>query len=113
MQPKVTPNTKMNVEIWSWVELVSALNFGAIHRKIGIFDQCVSINSIIGIEADTYTDADSQFVFLQNKWQSESFVDLAGDAFSFVRSIEIRQKYDELISTPSGDSILITAATFL
>lgn len=91
---------------------VSALILGAIHCRVGILYKGVPIASVLGEKADADAHADSKFVMLKNDWPSEGFDYLLGDTDSLLRSIEIRQENDELISAQSRYSVLVTTATY-
>ncbi|MGC2297595.1 MAG: hypothetical protein WA476_02255, partial [Acidobacteriaceae bacterium] len=77
---------------------VAAIVFGAVHRGVGIPDQCFSIFSVIGKDADADAAGGAEHVAANEKGSGDGIHDAVRGQFRFGRTLDTAEHNQKFIA---------------
>ena len=86
-------------------DAVAAFGFGAVHGRVGVFDQRGDVCAVGGEQAAADAGADEEFVFSGLKRRTEAGQQFVGDADGVAGLQQAGQQDDELITAEPGDGV--------
>ena len=84
---------------------VAALQFGAIHRGVGIAGQGFQVLAVVGIESNANAHRHEAGLAVQFERGADGVADLVGDAEGFVHVVHIMKQGQELVAPLAGEQV--------
>ncbi|MNL02295.1 hypothetical protein D3C87_1227960 [compost metagenome] len=89
-------------------DAVAALGLGAVHRGVGVLDQCGNVAAILRIEAGADTGADEKLVFAGLERRGETIEQFGGDVVGIAGLLQARQQNDEFVTPQARHGVDVT-----